>query len=90
MRPPSKDPSKTDPNWLMKFVAIGAADGIAFGWLVLLTFSWMDVMGIGTLLHESRSGLLAMVIMLIQFGITFGMVGIGYRVMVVLPTLKDD
>lgn len=80
---------KDDPYRLMKFVAVGAGDGIAFGWIMLLTFKWMDIAGIGTLIDGSSSGPLAMVLMLIWFGITFGMVGIGYRVMIVLPTMDD-
>lgn len=81
---------KDDPYRLMKFVAVGAGDGIAFGWFMLLVLKWMDVAGIGALIDGSSSGPLAMVLMLIWFGITFGMVGIGYRVMVVLPLLDDD
>ena len=80
---------KDDPYRLMKFVAVGAGDGIAFGWFMMLVMKWMDVAGIGTLIESSSSGPLAMVLMLIWFGITFGMVGIGYRVMVVLPTMDD-
>ena len=81
---------KTDPYGLVKFVAIGAADGIAFGWSLLLAFSWFDVAGIGTLLDNSNHGVLPMILLLIQFGITGSFVGIGYRVMVVLPEhLKD-
>ena len=56
---------------------------------MMLVMKWMNVAGIGTLIEQSSSGPLAMVLMLIWFGITFGMVGIGYRVMVVLPTLDD-
>lgn len=80
---------KDDPYRLMKFVAVGAGDGIAFGWIMMLVMKWMDVAGIGSLIETSSSGALAMVLMLIWFGITFGMVGIGYRVMVVLPTMDD-
>ena len=80
---------RNDPYGLLKFVAVGAGDGIAFGWLMLLTMSWLDVAGIGTMLSTSSSGALALVLLLIQFGTTFGMVGVGYRVMVVLPTLDD-
>ena len=81
---------RDDPYGLMKFVAVGAGDGIAFGWFMLLVFKWMNVAGIGTLIDTSSSGPLAMALLLIFFGITFGMVGIGYRVMVVLPLSTDD
>ena len=80
---------REDPYRLMKFVAVGAGDGIAFGWFMMLVMKWMDVAGIGTLIESSPSGPLAMLLMLIWFGITFGMVGIGYRVMVVLPHTED-
>ena len=81
---------KNDPYRLMKFVAVGAGDGVAFGWFMLLVLKWMNVAGIGALIDTSSSGPLAMALMLIFFGITFGMVGIGYRVMVVLPLMDDD
>lgn len=81
------DPQRSgaDPYRLMKYVAISAADGIAAGWTFMLALLWLDVGGLGTLVHGSSDGLTALFILLMSFGVTFGFVGIAWRVMVLLP-----
>jgi len=74
-----------DPYWLMKYVAVSAADGIAAGWTFLLALLWLDIGELGTLVHNSASGATALIIMLMSFAVTFGFVGIAWRVMVMLP-----
>lgn len=79
----------TDPYWLVKYVAISAADGIAAGWTFLLALLWLDIGGLGSLVHGHASGVTALIIMLMSFAVTFGFVGIAWRVMVMLPH-EDD
>jgi len=83
----AKDPP-TDPYWLMKYVALAAMDGIAAGWTFLLALLWFDIGGLGSLVHRSEAGEIALLIMLMSFAVTFGFVGIAWRVMVMLA--DDD
>lgn len=77
-----------DPYRLVKYVAVSAGDGIAAGWTCLLAMLWLDIGGLGTLVHGSEDGMVALVILLMSFGVTFGFVGIAWRVMVMLPNEK--
>lgn len=81
MRPTEND----DPARLMRFVAVGAGDGIAVGWLLLLLAVEMDVQGFGTLVKTAEAGPLALGIMALFVAVTSGMLGIAWRVMVLLP-----
>ena len=83
----AKEPPE-DPYWLVKYVAVSAGDGIAAGWTFLLALLWLDIGGLGSLVHGSASGVTALIIMLMSFAVTFGFVGIAWRVMVMLP--DDD
>lgn len=74
-----------DPYRLVKYVALGALDGVAAGWVFLLALMHLDIGRIGTLIHGSDAGATMLVLALVFFGITFGMVGIAWRVMVLLP-----
>ncbi len=74
-----------DSYRLLKYVAIGAADGVAGGWAVLLLILHLDVMGFGTLVHASPDGPVALFALLLAFGTTFSLVGLGWRIMVRLP-----
>lgn len=78
-------PGKHDPYRLMKYVAVSAGDGIAFGWVLLLVLLRFDIAGLGALVHGSDSGTTAVLLLAHFFAITFGMVGIAWRVMVMLP-----
>lgn len=70
---------------LVRYMLLGAAEGVVAGWVILLALKHLDVMGIGSLISTSSDGALALVMMLVFFGITFGMVGIAWRIMVLLP-----
>ncbi|MEM1383942.1 MAG: hypothetical protein AAF713_02245 [Pseudomonadota bacterium] len=74
-----------DPYRLVKFLALWAADGVAAGWTLLLILMRLDIGGLSTYIYASESGGTAMAMLVVFFGITFSMVGIGYGVMVVLP-----
>lgn len=74
-----------DPYRLMKYVAVAAGDGIAAGWTCVLALLWLDVAGLGTLVHGPGGGLTPLIVLLVSFGVTFGFVGIAWRVMVMLP-----
>ena len=83
-------PDRRDPYWLMRYVAHSALDGIAAGWTFLLILLWFDIGGLGGLVHGSDSWVAALAILLVSFGMTFGFVGIGWRVMVLMPDDLDD
>ena len=76
---------RNDPWWLVKYVMLAAAEGIAAGWTFLLILLYADIGGLGALVHGSAHGPTALVILLVSFGITFSFVGIAWRVMVLLP-----
>lgn len=76
---------KHDPYRLVKYVAEAALDGIAAGWTCVLLLLWFDIGGLGTLVHGAQDGLTALFLLLVSFGVTFGFVGIAWRVMVMLP-----
>ena len=78
-----------DPYRLVKYVALGAGEGVFAGWLLLMIVVKLDLMGLGRLLDNSDHGALAMLMLLMFFGLTFGMVGIAWRVMVLLPDERD-
>ena len=77
-----------DPYRLFRYVALGAGEGVIGGWIILMALKYQDILGIGSLIDGSPQGGLALLMMLIFFGITFGMVGIAWRVMVLLPEEK--
>ena len=78
-----------DPHKLTKYVALGAGEGVVAGWIVLLLLIHLDIVGLGSLIHRSADGVTALLMLLGFFGITFGMVGIAWRVMVLLPDEED-
>jgi len=80
MQPPPHDPMR-----LVKYVAISALDGVAAGWTFLLILLWADIGGLGTLVHGSEHSVVALITLLLSFGVTFSLVGLGWRIMVLLP-----
>ena len=78
-----------DPYRLFKYVARGAGEGVIAGWVVLLILKYLNIGRIGELIANSEHGALVYVIALALFGITFGMVGIAWRIMVLLPDEED-
>lgn len=82
-QPPA--PPDPDPTRLMRFVAKHAFHGVLAGWACLLAFLWLDLGGLGALVHGSPSRELISAMLAGAFGITFGLVGIVWGVLVVLP-----
>lgn len=80
---------KNDPYRLCRYVALGAGEGVVAGWIVLMAVIKLNLMGLDDLIDGSADGPLALVMLLGFFGATFGMVGIAWRVMVLLPDEKD-
>ena len=74
-----------DPYRLVKYVARGAGEGVVAGWVIPLILKYLNIGRIGDLLTNSADGALMFVLALVMFAITFGMVGIAWRVMVLLP-----
>lgn len=74
-----------DTYRLFRYVALGAGEGVVAGWIILILLKYKNILGIGSLIDGSPQGGLALVMLLFFFGITFGMVGIAWRVMVLLP-----
>ena len=82
--------TRPDPYRVMKYVGLGAADGVIFGWILLSILKYLDILRIGTLIAASPDGALAYFMLVFFFGITFGMVGIAWRVMVLLPDEDEE
>ena len=83
MRPSHRRPK--DPWWLVRYVLLAAVEGVVAGWAFLLILLHLDIAGLGRLVHGSADGAVALVILLVSFGVTFSYVGIAWRVMVRLP-----
>ncbi|MEO1492247.1 MAG: hypothetical protein AAFV19_08870 [Pseudomonadota bacterium] len=67
------------------YMAIGALEGAMAGWVVLGLLMALDVQGIATLIRGTDAGFLMFQLAVVMFAITFGMLGIAWRVMVLLP-----
>lgn len=80
---------RDDPWFLCKYMALGAGEGVVAGWLLLMIVLKANLMGLDELIDGTADGPLALVMLLVFFGTTFGMVGIAWRVMVLLPDEKD-
>ena len=76
---------RPDPYRLVRYVALGAAEGIVAGWAIVLILVRLDIGGLGARVAGMGDGPLALLMLLAFFAITFGMVGIAWRVMVLLP-----
>ncbi|MGG7568469.1 hypothetical protein ACQ5SO_20130 [Rhodovulum sp. DZ06] len=74
-----------DPFKLVRFVAKHALHGVLAGWTTLLAILWLDIGGFGTLVHGSEDRELISAMLAGAFGTTFGLVGIMWGVLVILP-----
>lgn len=74
-----------DPFKLVRFVGKHALHGVLAGWTALLAILWLDIGGFGTLVRGSEERELISVMLAGAFGTTFGLVGIMWGVLVVLP-----
>ena len=82
--------TRPDPYKVVRYVAIGALEGAIAGWVLLAALMAFDVQGIGTLIRGVAEGHTMFLLAVVMFGITFGMVGIGWRVMVLLPNEEGE
>ena len=78
-------PKDKDPGRVMRYVLVSAGDGIAAGWVVLLLLLQLDIGGLGTRVHDSPDGWLAVLMLAGGFAVTFSYIGILWGVMVRLP-----
>ncbi|MEM7239089.1 MAG: hypothetical protein AAF501_14875 [Pseudomonadota bacterium] len=78
-----------DPHRLVKYVATGAIDGVLAGWIFCGALLALDAYGIRSMASTSESGPLLTLIFFVLTGITFGMLGIAWRVMVLLPDEEE-
>ncbi|MBY8974557.1 hypothetical protein KHP62_01985 [Rhodobacteraceae bacterium NNCM2] len=74
-----------DPYRLVKYVAVGAIDGVLAGWIFCAGLLALDAYELRSMASNSESGPLLTLIFFLLTGITFGMVGIAWRVMILLP-----
>ena len=76
-------------EWFLPiYVLIGALEGAIAGWVFLGMILWFDIMGLGGLIDRVDAGFLMFQLAVVFFAVTFGMVGIAWRVMVLLPDEK--
>ena len=74
-----------DPNRLARFVLRHSLNGVIAGWVFLLALLWLDIGEIGTLVRAAEQRELITAMMAGAFGVTFGLVGLAWGVLVVLP-----
>ena len=63
---------------------------IIAGWVLLGILMTLDIAGIGSLIRRVAEGQTMFLLAIVMFGVTFGMVGIAWRVMVLLPDEKGE
>lgn len=81
--------TERDPHRLVKYVATGAIDGVLAGWVFVACLLALDLNGIWTRAASDPEGPLFVFVLFALTGISFGMLGIAWRVMVLLPGEKD-
>lgn len=74
-----------DPTRLVRFVVRHTANGVIAGWVFMLALLWLDIGGVGTLVHGAEQRELITAMMAGAFGVTFGFVGLAWGVLVLLP-----
>ena len=74
-----------DPTRLLRYVARHALTGAVAGWTALLALLWLDIGDLGTRVAGSADRELITVMLAGAFGSTFGLVGILWGVLVMLP-----
>lgn len=78
------------PDWrLLKFLRLHLCVGVAAGWTFVGLLFWFDVGGIGSLIASSGVAVLATVMLLIVFAITWGSLSMGTAIFL-MPKKKDD
>ena len=66
---------------LVRFLIRHALIGVGLGALFVGTLVLLDVARLGTLMTQSSSGLIALIVLICAVGITFGSVQMGFAIM---------
>lgn len=74
---------------LIRFVVTNSLIGMIIGWLVAAAVVYFDINGFGSLVMQSSHVFVALFIMFLSFGTTFGFAYLTTAVLL-LPTNKDD
>ncbi len=74
---------------LIRFVIVNSAIGVAIGWLVAAGLIWFNIGGFGELVWHSQQRVVALFILALSFGVTFGFAYHTPPVML-LPRDKDE
>jgi hypothetical protein len=73
---------------LIRFVVVNSVTGILIGWLVAAGLIWFNIGGFGELVWHSRQWMVALFILGMSFGVTFGFAFLATALML-LPSDKD-
>jgi len=82
------DPKKPRLPKLVRFVLVNSLIGVVIGWLVAAGLIWFNVGGFGELVWHSRQRGIALFILAMSFGVTFGFAFLATAV-ILLPRDKD-
>lgn len=82
-------PLPPDPYRVVRYVAVGALEGVLGGWVLLGVMLWLDVFGLQSVLERAADRQVAFLMLAAFFAITFSLVGLVWRVMVLLPEEND-
>lgn len=84
----AKEPTKPRLPKLVRFVLANSLIGVIIGWLVAAGLIWFNVGGFGELVWHSRQRTVALFILAMSFGVTFGFAFLATAV-ILLPRDKD-
>ena len=73
---------------LVRFVVVNSATGIVIGWLVAAGLVWFNVGGFGEIVWHSSQRRVAIFILGLSFGVTFGFAFLA-TALILLPDDKD-
>ncbi|MDF1609600.1 hypothetical protein PZ897_15545 [Hoeflea sp. YIM 152468] len=74
---------------LIRFVLLNSAFGVLIGWLVAAAVVYFNINGFGDLIWHSSSRTVAVFVLLVSFGSTFGFAVMATAVML-MPRDKDE
>ena len=74
---------------LVRFVIVNTLIGVVIGWFVAAGVIYFNVFGFGDVLMHSQSKLVAIFILAMSFGVTFGF-GFLTTAVLLMPTNKDE
>lgn len=74
---------------LVRFVIVNTLIGVVIGWFVAAGVIYFNVFGFGDVLMHSQSKFVAIFILAMSFGVTFGF-GFLTTAVLLMPTNKDE